>query len=357
MNFKNYPQAELELSPRVNCFAGNNGSGKTNLLDAIHYLSFCKSFLNAIDSQNILGNEAFFVVQGSFANGEGTDEVFCSQKRNVKKSFKKNKKEYARLADHIGLFPAVIISPADGELVTGGSEERRRFIDSVISQYDKQYLDFLIKYNQVLSQRNALLKQIAEGKAFPEEELQAWDVRLIGLGEYIFEKRKEFIDGFLPSFKMYFRYISGPKEEASLAYNSQLFKGKFEKLLDAAFKRDVALEFTSVGIHKDDLEFQVNGFPAKKFGSQGQQKSFLIALKLAEFDFIKRIKGVTPLLLLDDIYDKLDESRVKKLMELISGSNFGQIFITDTHEERIKKLFKEIDTEFRLFRITNGTIQ
>lgn len=354
LSFKNYSEAELEFSSHVNCLTGYNGEGKTNILDAIHYLSFCKSFFNPIDSQNILHEAPFFLIQGLFDVNGTEEDVYCGLKRNQKKQFKRNKKEYQRLADHIGLFPLVMISPADSELITEGSESRRKFIDSVIAQFDRDYLENLIQYNKVLSQRNALLKQIGESGKFDRDSLEIWDIQLIEHGKKVFEKRKQFITDFISIFQKYYELISGGREQVGLKYISHLNEGNFTDVLARALNRDRAMEYTTVGIHKDDLEFTINEYPLKKYASQGQQKSFLIALKLAQFDFIKNIKEVTPILLLDDIYDKLDDLRVKQLMELVSSDNFGQLFITDTHLNRLANLFKANNTDIKVFKINNG---
>lgn len=354
LNFKNYPEAELKLGSRVNCFTGNNGEGKTNVLDAIHYLSFCKSFFNPIDSQNILHEAPFFMIQGAFDLNDNEEEIFCGLKRNQKKQFKRNKKEYQRLADHIGLFPLVMISPADSELISEGSESRRRFIDSVIAQYDKEYLDNLINYNKVLSHRNALLKQFSKKGAFDKESLEIWDVQLVEYAIKIHEKRKSFIDKFISIFQKYYELISGGKEKVGIDYTSHLNEGSFAERLERVIERDRILEHTTVGIHKDDLEFLIDGHSLKKYASQGQQKSFLIALKLGQFDFIKSIKNTTPILLLDDVYDRLDDLRIKQLMQLVCSSNFGQIFITDTHPTRLAGLFKASDVNFKIFTISGG---
>lgn len=354
VNFKNYTEADLYFSKHINCFSGNNGEGKTNILDAIHYLSFCKSFFNPIDSQNIQHNAPFFVIQGVFYVNGNEEEVYCGQKRNQKKQFKKNKKEYGRLADHIGLIPLVMISPADSELITEGSESRRRFIDSVIAQYNKDYLEYLIKYNKVLSHRNALLKQFASSGNFNYDSLEIWNIQLIEYGIQVYEMRKKFIHEFIPIFQKYYELISGGKETVTIEYTSHLNKAAFTEVLEKALSKDCAMEYTTVGIHKDDLEFVIEGFPLKKYASQGQQKSFLIALKLAQFDFIKNIKQTKPILLLDDIYDKLDDNRVKQLMELVSMDNFGQIFITDTHPTRLSELFSKTNADTKIFRIEQG---
>jgi DNA replication and repair protein RecF len=354
LNFKNYPEAELEFSSHVNCFTGNNGEGKTNILDAIHYLSFCKSFFNPIDSQNILHEAPFFLVQGVYDSEGQEEEIYCGLKRSQKKQFKRNKKEYSRLADHIGLFPLVMISPADSELVTEGSESRRRFIDSVIAQFDREYLEKLIQYNRVLSQRNMLLKQIANHPAFDKDALEIWDVQLIEYGTIIHQKRKHFITNFVDIFQKYYELISGGREQVDISYSSHLNETPFAEILANALQRDKVMEYTTVGVHKDDLEFKIDGYAIKKYASQGQQKSFLIALKLAQFDFIKQIKHLTPILLLDDIYDKLDDLRVKQLMELVSSDHFGQLFITDTHPTRLAELFSSTKADFKSFLISHG---
>ena len=356
INFKNYPEAELGFSKHINCLTGNNGEGKTTVLDAIHYLSFCKSFFNPVDSQNILHDAPFFLVQGVFEDEGKADEVYCGLKRNQKKQFKRNKKEYARLADHIGLYPLVMVSPADSELITEGSESRRKFIDSVIAQFDRDYLENLISYNKVLSHRNALLKQIADSGKFDADALEIWDVQLIEYGKKIHERRNNFINNFIPIFQKYYELISGGREQVGIMYDSHLNEKPFEEALAMAINRDRAMQFTTVGIHKDDLEFTINGHSLKKYASQGQQKSFLIALKLAQFDFIKNIKQVTPILLLDDIYDKLDDLRVKQLMELVSSDNFGQLFITDTHPTRLHDLFQPTNADYKVFNIVNGNV-
>jgi len=354
-NFKNYKIAELEFSPKVNCFIGDNAAGKTNLLDAIYYLSFCKSYFNPIDSQNINHDEDYFSILGKYqVNGDKVDTIQCVQKRNQKKSFKLNKKEYDRLADHIGLYPLVMISPYDRDLISEGSDIRRRFIDSVISQFDKFYLDDLISYNRVLNQRNMLLKQFAERKNFDLEMLEVWNGQLTKLAEQIFPKRKEFLKNYIPIFNKYFQIVSGGKEEVSISYDSQLDSHKMEELLAVSLERDRALRYTTSGIHKDDLIFRIEGYPVKKFGSQGQQKSFIIAIRLAQYEYIKNLKGYKPVMLLDDIFDKLDNKRVEQLIKLTSDNNFGQVFITDTQRERIEHMLQEIDIDHKIFEVKNG---
>jgi len=357
INFKNYSQAELSFSNNINCFTGNNGEGKTNLLDAIYYLSFCKSFFNPIDSQNVKHEMPFFVIQGQYQVDGKSEAVYCGLKRQEKKQFKRNQKEYDRLADHIGLFPLVMISPSDSELVNEGSEVRRKFMDGVISQVDKQYLDNLISYNRALSQRNSLLKTFAEARFFDVDALEIWNSQLVSLGEPLHEKRAKFIDEFILIFQKYYDLITAGKEEVNLIYDSQLNGHDFKTLLQQSVAKDRQAQYSTIGIHKDDLLFNIKGYPVKKFGSQGQQKSFLIALKLAEFDFIRGVKHLTPILLLDDIYDKLDENRVRQLIKLVSGNDFGQIFITDTHYDRIQSILTDLQTEFKLFGISDGNAE
>lgn len=351
VNFKNYEEANFEFSGGANCIVGNNGVGKTNLLDAIHYLCNCKSYFNPIDSQNILEGAGLFVIQGQFEKEHLPYTIFCGVKRNQKKQFKSNQKEYGRLADHIGQFPCVMISPTDNELITGGSEERRRLLDMIISQYDKVYLDNLITYTKVIQQRNILLKKFKETNSFDPFTLEIYNEQLAEPGKYIFENRKDFITRFAPLFRSIYHIISQNKEEVNVVYKSKLFDCSFEDGLAKNLDRDRAVEHTTFGIHKDDLEFEIKKQPAKKFASQGQLKSFLISLKLAQFRFIKDTTGITPILLLDDIYEKLDELRITELMKLVSGKNFGQIFITDSNQQRIEKLFAAINVEMKTFEL------
>ncbi|MBI3502876.1 MAG: DNA replication/repair protein RecF [Bacteroidetes bacterium] len=356
VSFKNYAHAELNFSPRFNCIAGNNGEGKTNLLDAIHYLSFTKSYFNPIDSQNIFHDAPLFVIQGNFFQDGKEDEVYCAQKKGERKQIKLNKKEVARFADHIGMFPAVMTSPSDVELILEGSEVRRKFSDSIISQYDRAYLENIIAYSKVLLQRNAQLKQFSKSGKFDNESLKIWDVQLVELGNKIYAKRKEFSAEFEPIFNKQYEFISGGKEKVEIAYQSQLHKGDFEALLSEALEKDRIMEYSTVGVHKDDWEFRMDKYPVKKFSSQGQQKSYLLAVKLAQFEFVKQHKQVIPILMLDDIHDKLDEHRVKKIIELVSGNDFGQVFITDTSKERIQKLCKSAGAEMKLFKVKQGAI-
>ena len=357
LSFRNYAEAGLHLCPGINCFAGLNGSGKTNLLDAIHYLTLCKSFLTPADSQNIRHSDPFFVVQGEFVMDDGAAEnVYCAVKRAQKKVFKRNQKEYERLSDHIGLLPLVVVAPADTVLVTGHSEERRRFMDSVIAQYDRRYLDALIAYNRILAQRNALLKQ-AGGNPPDSGTLEILNFQLEQYGTPIHEARKAFTENLLPLFHDYYAQLSGGAEEVQLTYESKLNHTHFSMLLEMALQKDCALEHTSTGIHKDDLDFSVAGFPLKRSGSQGQQKTFLIALKLAQYVFLKNASGKKPLLLLDDIHDKLDDERLERLAGIVSSDVFGQVFVTDTSRERMMQLFSLRGLPFQLFGVEKGQVE
>jgi DNA replication and repair protein RecF len=351
INFKNHQQADLDFTDTVNCFTGNNGSGKTNLLDAIYYLALTKSFFNPIDSQNISHDQPFFVIQGTFKSKEEDIDIYCGVKKGMKKAFKRNKREYQRLSEHIGQFPCVMVSPADNELIYEGSDERRKFVDGILSQIDSDYLEKLMIYNKALAQRNALLGHFYETNSFDGEQLEIWDIQMENSGNIIYEKRKEFIARFIQLFRKHYTYISGGSEVADLHYESQLHGSSLSTLLSSALRKDTVAGYTSVGIHKDDIEFKLGDYSLKKYGSQGQQKSMLIALRLAQFDIIKEHKGINPILLLDDIYDKLDDSRVQKLMELVSSNHFGQIFLTDTGTERVKYAFNKINVKHKVFVI------
>ena len=354
LNYKNLEQVELAFSHKMNCIIGKNGMGKTNLLDAVYYLSFCKSATNAIDSQNILHDCDFFVIQGFYETDDGEpEEVYCGLKRRQKKQFKRNKKEYSRLSDHIGLIPLVMVSPADSWLIAGGSEERRRFMDVVISQFDREYLDALIRYNKALLQRNSLLKADME----PEEELMlVWEEMMAVAGETVYRKRKEFIDEFIPVFQSYYSYISQDREQVSLMYESHAAEGDLLEQLKGTRQRDRILGYSTRGIHKDDLIMQLGDFPIKREGSQGQNKTYLVALKLAQFDFLKRTGSTVPLLLLDDIFDKLDASRVEQIVKLVAGDSFGQIFVTDTNRDHLDKILRKIKGDYKLFEVEDGEV-
>lgn len=351
LNYKNFDSQTFQFDSKINCFVGPNGVGKTNVLDAIYHLSFGKSYFNPVSSQNIKHNADFFVIDGLYNKDERDEKIIVALKKGQKKTLKRNGKLYNRFSDHIGFLPLVIISPADRDLITEGSDTRRKFIDGVISQGDKAYLNYLLKYNKVISQRNALLKYFALNATFNADTLEIYNHQLTKLGSKIFEKRDAFLKEFIPVFKERYKVISNNNEEVNLIYKSDLFKDSLNNLLVKTLNKDRALQFTSVGVHKDDLSFEIEQYPIKKFGSQGQQKSFLIALKLAQFDFIKSHSGVNPILLLDDIFDKLDEQRVSQIITLVENENFGQLFITDTHPERTEQIIKNAHQTYQIFNL------
>jgi len=357
INYKNLIQADLQFSSKLNCFIGKNGVGKTNLLDCLFYLSYCKSCFNLPDNQNVRHSEDFFVMQGKYDVGGEPEDIYCGFKSGRKKVFRRNKKEYERLSQHIGLLPLVMISPSDSILIQGGSEERRRFMDSVISQYDRQYLDWLLKYNRALLQRNNLLKFFGTNHQFDNDSLEVWNEQLIFTGEKIYSKRVEFLNALLPVFQNYYDFISQGNEKVSLEYLSQLKDQDFGKLLNESADKDRVLQYTSIGIHKDDLDLKIDDYPIKRLGSQGQNKTFLISLKFAQFDFIRSVNMVKPILLLDDIFDKLDSSRVERIVKLVSDSSFGQIFITDTNREHLDGIFREVaGADYKIFLVSSGQI-
>ncbi len=350
-NYKNFSEVSFEFDAKINCFVGKNGIGKTNVLDAIYHLANGKSYFNPLAIQNIKHNEDFFVIDGEFEKGNRTEQIVSSFKKGQKKILKRNGKIYEKFSDHIGFIPLVIISPADNDLIIEGSETRRRFIDSVISQLEPSYLQDLIHYQKIISQRNALLKYFALNHTFENDTLSIYNQQLDGLGKRIFEKRKSFIDAFVPIFNKHHQSITGSEETVQLVYESHLFEYTMLTLLEENLAKDRALQYTSVGVHKDDLAFQIDGFPIKKFGSQGQQKSFLIALKLAQFEFVKKQSGEKPILLFDDIFDKLDETRVSKIVEMVNQEEFGQLFISDTHPERTESIVKTTHQSYKLFSL------
>ena len=351
INYKSFSSKELEFSPVINCFVGNNGVGKTNILDAIYHLSFGKSYFNPVSTQNIKHGTEFFVIDGEFEKEERSEKIICSFKKGAKKVIKRNGKAYERFSEHIGFLPLVIISPADRDLIIEGSETRRKFIDGVISQSDKAYLSNLIAYNKVLTQRNSLLKYFVANQTFSVDTLTIYNDQLHQYGTALFEKRKEFLETFIPIFKEQYAAISDQEEQIDLSYESKLSETPLKNLLEENLAKDRIVQYTSVGIHKDDLNFTIAGYPIKKFGSQGQQKSFLIALKLAQFHFIKQQSKTTPILLLDDVFDKLDENRVSQLIAFVEQENFGQLFLSDTHLERTERVVKRTQQEYKIFSL------
>lgn len=350
-NYKNFSEVSFEFVGKINCFVGKNGIGKTNVLDAIYHLSYGKSYFNPLAVQNIKHGEDFFVIYGEFEIKERKEQILCSLKKGQKKILKRNGKIYDKFSEHIGFIPLVIISPADRDLIVEGSETRRKFMDSVISQLDSRYLRQLIQYQKIISQRNALLKYFALNYVFETDTLSIYNEQLDTLGSYIFKKRKEFVEQFISIFNKHHQAITGSEETVQLVYESHLFENSLLKLLEENINKDRVLHYTSVGIHKDDLSFEIDHYPIKKFGSQGQQKSFLIALKLAQFEFLKNQSGFKPILLFDDIFDKLDENRVAKIIEMVNSDTFGQLFISDTHPERTENIVKSTHQTYKIFNL------
>ena len=356
INYKNIKGVNLDLSPKINCLIGHNGVGKTNFLDAIYYLSFCRSANNPIDSQIIMHDENFFMLEGNYRTEQGDIEnIYCGMKRGTKKHFKRNKKEYKRLSQHIGLVPLIYVSPSDSSLIEGGSEERRRLMDVVISQYDHSYIELLSNYNKALQQRNALLKMEEE----PDSSLlDIWEQEMARNGELLFQKRLAFVDELVPVFQQIYQQISGQREIVSLRYISHCQRGPLLDVIQRDRFKDRAVGYSLHGVHRDDLEMLIGDFQMKREGSQGQNKTFVLALKLAQFDFLRRTSSTTtPLLLLDDIFDKLDAQRVESIVQLVSGDNFGQIFITDTNRDHLDKILSKSNGEYKIFTVEGGDIE
>ncbi len=357
-NFKNYKQVDIPLSEKINCFVGENGVGKTNILDAVHYLSLCKSNLNPVDSQNMRYGQDFCVVQGVFSRLGKEENIYCGIRKQKKKLFKRNQKEYQKLSEHIGLIPLVMISPADSILINGGSEQRRKFLNGVIAQYSRVYLENLIQYNRALTQRNRLLRDFSSNGKFNRDMVEVWNEQLILYGEPIYAERKRFVDELLPVFSSFYEHVSGKRENVSLTYQAQQKDLSFRDGLSRSLEKDRIIQYTTFGIHKDDLGMALGEHSLKKTGSQGQQKTFLVALKLAEFEFIRKLMDIPPILLLDDIFDKFDSSRVKQIISLVAENHFGQIFITDTNEIRLQGILEEIPTDHKVFKIDlNGSVE
>ena len=351
INYKNIQSATLELSPKMNCFIGHNGAGKTNVLDAIYYLSFCHSANNPVDSQVIRHGEEFLMIEGMYAPKL---TITCGLKRGQKKHFKKDKKEYKRLSEHIGLIPVVTVSPSDTLLIEGGSEERRRLMDLVISQYDRSYIEALNRYNKALQQRNTMLKAEEEPDA---EVMSLWEEQMASTGEEIYRKRDSFVREMVPVFQHYYERISGNKEQVSLNYVSHCQRGPLLEVIQRDRLKDRAVGYSLHGIHRDDLEFTLAGHQMKREGSHGQNKTFVVSLKLAQFEFLKRTNTqTTPLLLLDDIFDKLDAQRVEQIVNLVAGDDFGQIFITDTNRDHLDQILSASSHDYKIFYVEDGEI-
>jgi len=354
LNYRNIAIAELDLSSKINCFVGHNGEGKTNILDAIYFLSFTKSIANSIDSMNVRHGEDIMMVQGLYDLNGTEEEISISMKLHQKKHVKRNKKEYKRLTEHIGLLPLIIASPNDSVIISGGSEERRRLMDIVISQYDSEYMTALTAYNKALQQRNAMLKADEE----PDSEIMVvFEEIMAENGKRIYQKRKTFIEEFIPVFQHFYSLISNGNEKVSLHYLSHCQRGDLRDIIQSNRSKDRIVGYSLHGIHKDELEMSLDGYPIKREGSQGQNKTYIISLKLAQFDFLKRTGSrTTPLLLLDDIFDKLDAQRVEQIVNLVSNDAFGQIFITDTNREHLDKILERSQGNYKIFRVEGGNI-
>ena len=359
VNYKNIREASLELSPKINCLIGHNGAGKTNLLDAIYFLSFCRSAFYHQDSLAITHGQEFFVLEGEYSDDTDNanvdvEKIYCGLKRGTKKRFKRNGKEYKRLSQHIGLIPVIMVSPSDSILVEGGSEERRRLMDMVIAQYNPMYIDDLANYNKALQQRNALLKQEQE----PDDSLmEILEMQMAETGERIYTQRQQYVEQMSPVLSEIYRKISGDKETVELNYVSHCQRGPLFDVISRDRYKDRAVGYSLHGIHRDDLEMHINGYPIRREASQGQTKSFVIALKIAQFDFLRRThSNTTPLLLLDDVFDKLDASRVERIIDMVAGEGYGQIFITDTNRDHLDKILQRSEGDYKIFDVEDGTI-
>ena len=353
INFKNLPQAEISLADGINCFVGDNGAGKTNILDAVHYLSMSKSAFTMTDGQSVHHGEEFFVTEGSYLTDTGAMElVNCSFSRKGGKVLKRNGKEYERIADHVGGFPVVISSPRDTELIMDAAEERRRYLNSFISQLDRAYLVSMMRYNTVLAERNTFLKSSSD-----EAMLQIYDMQLAEHGTRVYERRKEIIERMQPMVAEYYSTLSEDREQVEMEYRSELEHMPLTEVLLRNRERDIVNQFTTAGVHRDDIIFRIGGYPLRKYGSQGQQKSFLIALKLAQYRLLAEATGEKPILLLDDLFDKLDLGRVEKLLALVGGDDFGQILITDCNKLRLESTLERADKEYSLFMVEGGDVK
>jgi len=368
LNYKNIGEAHLEFSPNINCFIGSNGMGKTNMLDAIYFLSFCRSASTPVDSQVIRHDEPFSMIEGEYGGDHAVADdgdrlvITCGMKRGQKKHFKRNKKEYKRLSEHIGLIPMVVVAPSDTLLIEGGSEERRRLMDIVISQYDRTYIEALNRYNNAHQQRNTLLKIASDAPAgtaaYDPLLMQLWEEQMAEAGEEIFKKRTAFVEELTPVFQSYYQTISGGNETVGLQYVSHCQRGPLLEVIQRDRHKDIAVGYSLHGTHRDDLVFTIGEHPMKREGSQGQNKTYVISLKLAQFDFLKRTASqTTPLLLLDDIFDKLDAARVEQIIRMVSGDNFGQIFITDTNRDHLDQILQGGTDDYKIFHVENGEVR
>ena len=351
INYKNFDSESFDLDQKINCFVGDNGVGKTNVLDSIYHLAMTKSYFHSLSSQSINHKAEFMVIEGNFKKGEKSENIINSLKKGKKKTIKRNGKIYKKFSDHIGLIPVVMISPYDRDLIQEGSSNRRKFIDNVISQNNKIYLNLIISYQKIVSQRNALLKYFKKHNTFDISILKVYNDQLSELSLPIYKTRLDFFKNFVPVFIDRYNSISQSKEKVNISYESQLNHESLDSLLNNSLEKDRIIQYTSCGVHKDDLIFEIDDFPIKKFGSQGQQKSFLISLKLAQFDYLKIESNSSPILLLDDIFDKLDNKRVQQLIHLVNNDEFGQLFISDTDYNRTKSIIEKIDSSFKMFEL------
>ncbi len=355
INFKNIAELQLDFSPGINALVGSNGAGKTNVIDAVHFLSLSKSMLSLTDRQSVRHSAPFFVVDGTFESDAGSREgVLCAfnlQGARGTKSLKCNGKEYERLSDHVGKIPVVVVLPQDSSLVYDGAEERRRFINSFISQFDALYLSALIRYNATLAQRNSLLKSRQNISM-----LDIYDMQLVESAQIIHSSRSKIIEQLRPLVEGYYAELSSDREPISIEYSSSLNEQSLSDLLQTSRQKDIANEYTTVGVHRDEIVFKIGGLPLRKYGSQGQQKSFLVALKLAQHQIASSIRGERPILLLDDLFDKLDSSRVEALLRIVSSSDFGQIFITDCNRAYLESTLTAAGSEYTLFEVNDGYV-
>lgn len=356
VQFKNYAQQELTLSPRLNCFVGDNGMGKTNLLDAIHYLCMCKSHFSLPDRQVMQHSADFFRIEGDFERAQKKEAMVCTYTPRARKTVSRNKVAYARLADHIGFLPLIMIAPDDTLLITDGSENRRQFLDILLVQLDATYLQQLMTYNKVLQQRNAYLKSFKHPSELDPTLLEIYNQQLLEPAQYIHQQRQAIVARLTPVFQQYYKVISGDQEQVALLYHSQLTEQNLAELLLESQEKDTWLQRTTKGIHKDDLKLFINDYAVKKFASQGQLKSYLLALKLAQYELLRQEAALAPLLLLDDIFDKLDNKRVEQLLALLLERDFGQVFITDTHQHRVARIIEGLQADFKQFVIADGQV-
>ena len=350
-NYKNFESLKFSFDTKIICFVGLNGVGKTNILDSIYHLSYTKSYFNPIPSQNIKHGETFFFISGRYMINDKEENILVSLKKGDKKIIKRNNKLYKKFSDHIGKIPLVLISPDDRNLIIEGSETRRKFIDGIISQTDKEYLNNLIDYNKTLKQRNALLKMFYDNSENIRKTIDIFDRQLSSDAQKIYDKRREFLNEFIPIFKSRYKELSNDKENVEIKHSSDISPDqKLYKLLKNSLEKDLRFQYTTKGIHKDDLNLSLDNFPIKKYGSQGQQKTFLIAMKLAQFDYLSKLDS-KPILLLDDIFDKLDDTRVKQIINLVNQEKFNQIFISDTNKTRSENIIKKVNKSYKIFEI------